>query len=135
MQRPNIDNERKFDWGRTSSDYAKFRPGYPESFYDTLQVLGIGKEGQNILDLGTGTGVLARAFAKRGANVAGIDIAENQVEEAKVLAELDGIKATFEICRAEDMEVPNGIYDVNHCHLHENLGVVESELHGVSVPV
>ena len=112
MKRPNIDNEREFDWGRTSTDYSKYRPGYPESFYDTLQVLGAGKEGQHILDLGTGTGVLARAFARRGAVVTGIDISESQIGEAKMLTAEDGVTVTFEVCAAEDMDVPDAAFDV-----------------------
>ena len=74
MKRKHIDNEREFDWGKTSQDYAACRTGYPELFYEVLAVLGIGKPGQKILDLGTGTGVLARAFAKRGAVVTGVDM-------------------------------------------------------------
>ena len=86
MNRPNIDNAREFDWGRTSRDYSKYRPGYPESFYDTLHALGIGCQGQTVLDLGTGTGVLARAFARRGAAVTGIDISDSQIQEARAIA-------------------------------------------------
>jgi SAM-dependent methyltransferase len=69
VKKRNIDNEREFDWGKTSQDYAAYRSGYPESFYEVLAALGIGKPGQRILDLGTGTGVLARAFAQRGSVV------------------------------------------------------------------
>ena len=28
-----IDGGKAFDWGKTSSDYAKFRDIYPEEFY------------------------------------------------------------------------------------------------------
>jgi len=87
VKKANIDNEREFDWGKTSQDYAAYRSGYPELFYEVLAALGIGRPGQRILDLGTGTGVLARAFAKRGAAVTGVDIAANQTAAAKALAE------------------------------------------------
>ena len=112
MKRPNIDNSREFDWGRTSIDYSKYRLGYPESFYDTLQVLGVGNEGQQILDLGTGTGVLARAFAKRGAIVTGIDVSESQIREARSLATAEGLTVTFEVCAAEDIDVADDSFDV-----------------------
>jgi len=112
LKRANIDNEREFDWGRTSTDYAKYRSDYPESFYDTLQILGVGNPGQHILDLGTGTGILARAFAKRGALVTGIDISENQIKEARGLAAAEGVNATFLVCAAEEMEVPDAAFDV-----------------------
>jgi 2-polyprenyl-3-methyl-5-hydroxy-6-metoxy-1,4-benzoquinol methylase len=55
-----------------------------------LAALGIGQPGQRILDLGTGTGVLARAFAKRGAVVTGVDIAANQIAAAAALAAQGG---------------------------------------------
>ena len=29
----NIDEGHAFDWGKTSLDYAGYRPGYPASFY------------------------------------------------------------------------------------------------------
>jgi hypothetical protein len=54
---------KEVDWGKTSNDYILYRPGYPDSFYDKLAALGVGLKGQRILDLGTGTGVLARNFA------------------------------------------------------------------------
>jgi hypothetical protein len=54
--RPVIDHGRSIDWGATSRDYATFRPGPPNEFYDRLQVHGIGLPGQRVLDLGTGTG-------------------------------------------------------------------------------
>ena len=49
----NIDEGHAFDWGKTSPDYAVYRPGYPASFYTVLQALGIGTPGQDILDLST----------------------------------------------------------------------------------
>lgn len=111
MNRPHIDNQKDFDWGRISGDYGRYRPGYPESFYDVLQTLGVGRPGQHILDLGTGTGVLARAFARRGAEVTGIDIAANQIEEARRLAGEEGIEAIFNVCPVEEMDFPDGTFD------------------------
>ncbi len=82
-----IDKGAPFDFGRTSADYAKFRDIYPESFYKKILSLGIGKEGQQILDVGTGTGVLPRNMRKFGAKWTGTDISENQIEAAKKLSE------------------------------------------------
>ena len=36
IQNTKIDNGRGFDWGRTSSDYAKYRDIYPTEFYQKL---------------------------------------------------------------------------------------------------
>ena len=86
ITKTDIDGGHAFDWGKTSPDYAVYRPGYPASFYTVLQAVGIGTLSQDILDLGTGTGVLARAFAQQGAHVIGIDIAEAQIVTARQLA-------------------------------------------------
>ena len=69
-----IDAGRGIDWGRTSQDYDHYRPGPPDSFYRKLLALDIGLPDQRILDIGTGTGLLARRFAAQGAHVAGIDV-------------------------------------------------------------
>jgi len=107
-----IDNARAFDWGKTSQDYAAYRAGYPEAFYEVLVALGIGKPGQRILDLGTGTGVLARAFARRGAFVTGIDIAANQIAAASALAAQEGLDIAFHVCAAESIDFPEGSFEV-----------------------
>ncbi|MDP9130810.1 MAG: class I SAM-dependent methyltransferase [Candidatus Binatota bacterium] len=112
MRLKTIDNEREFDWGKTSHDYAEHRYGYPDSFYDVLTALGVGRPEQAILDLGTGTGVLARAFAKRGGRVTGIDIAANQIAMARKLAALEGLDITFQAAAAEDADFPDAPLDV-----------------------
>jgi SAM-dependent methyltransferase len=107
-----IDNEQEFDWGKVSLDYAQYRSGYPESFYEVLAALGIGKPQQTILDLGTGTGVLARAFAKRGARVTGVDISAHQIAAAQALAAQEGLEIVFRVCAAEDLTFPEGSFEV-----------------------
>ncbi len=107
-----IDHGRAIDWGKTSPDYAEFRPGPPDSFYVRLAELGIGRPGQRILDLGTGTGVLARRFAAQGATVAGIDISEEQVETARRLAARDGVAADLRVAPAERVPHPDASFDV-----------------------
>ena len=57
MKLDKIDSGNGFDFGRTSADYARFRDIYPQSMYDKLIYFGIGKIGQKILDLGSGTAV------------------------------------------------------------------------------
>jgi cyclopropane fatty-acyl-phospholipid synthase-like methyltransferase len=115
VAKPTIDEGRAFDWGRTSPDYAVYRPGYPTSFYTVLQAVGIGTDGQDILDLGTGTGVLARAFAKQSAHVIGIDIADAQIAAAQQLAVQEHLNIRFMTCAAEEAEFPPQSFNVISC--------------------
>lgn len=112
MKVTGIDGEREFNWGRTSTDYARFRQGYPGSFFDTLSSLGVGCPTQEILDLGTGTGVLARAFAARGASVVGVDISAEQIEQARKLAASQGVSVEFHAMAAEQIDYPPATFDV-----------------------
>ena len=54
------------DFGKTADDYAAHRAGFPRALFDRLAAMGIGRSGQRLLDLGTGTGTLARGFAGGG---------------------------------------------------------------------
>jgi SAM-dependent methyltransferase len=126
-----IDPGRSIDWGRTSSDYAEFRPGPPASFYERLRALGVGIAGQRILDLGTGTGVLAREFALAGCHAAGVDISVEQIEAARALALGDGLRVEFRVAPAEDTGLPVASFDVvtaNQCWLYFDRDRVVAEV-------
>jgi SAM-dependent methyltransferase len=111
-QLPPTDPGRTFDWSRTSSDYAAYRPGPPPRLYEMLAALGIGRPGQRLLDLGTGTGLLAREFARRGASVAGTDIAAGQIDAARAEAAREGLTVDFRVAPAEQSPFPPASFDV-----------------------
>jgi len=116
-----IDEGRRIDWGKTSADYSVFRPGPPESFYRKLLALDVGREGQRILDLGTGTGVLARQFAHQGAAVAGIDVSAEQIQAARSLAEAERVEVDFRVAPAEEPPFPDrsfGVVTANQCFVY-----------------
>jgi SAM-dependent methyltransferase len=116
-----IDPGMNIDWGKTSGDYGVYRPGPPLSFYQRLFALGVGKERQRILDLGTGTGVLARQFARQGAAVSGTDISAGQIEMARRLAAEENLKVDFQVSPAENSPFPKNTFDVvtaNQCWLY-----------------
>ena len=74
-----IDHGKGFDWGLASKDYAKYRDIYPDAFYQKIVAMGLCTKDQDVLDLGTGTGVLPRNMVKFGANFVGVDISEPYV--------------------------------------------------------
>lgn len=111
MVNSHIDNGKAFDWGRTSSDYARYRDIYPEEFYEKIHSLGICTEGQRVLDIGTGTGVIPRNMYRYGARFTGTDISENQIEAAKILAAEKGMDIDFLCCPTEKLDFPKSTFD------------------------
>jgi len=106
------DAGRTIDWGKTSADYAVYRPGYPADFWQHLQLLGIGLPGQRILDIGCGTGVLGRQFASQGCRVEGVDISPEQVAAGNRLSADQGLAATFRVASAEATGAEAGAFDL-----------------------
>ncbi|MDZ8050044.1 MAG: class I SAM-dependent methyltransferase [Aulosira sp. ZfuVER01] len=102
----------KIDFGITATDYAKHRAGFPSSLFDRLSKYGIGLPEQNIVDLGTGTGTLARGFATRGAKVIGIDPSVSLVEQAKQLDQAAQVQVEYRIATAENTGLPDASVDV-----------------------
>ncbi len=105
-----IDGGTPFDWGRTSLDYARFRDIYPQIFYDKIIDRRLCITGQNVLDLGTGTGVLPRNLYRYGAKWTGTDISENQIEQAKILSK--DMDIAYYAVSAENAHFPDACFDV-----------------------
>ena len=100
------------DFGRTARDYAAHRAGFPRELFERLVAMGVGRSGQRLLDLGTGTGSLARGFAQRGASVVGVDPSEPLLVEARRLAHAQGVDVEYREGRAEDIDAPDGAFNV-----------------------
>lgn len=105
-----IDEGKPFDFGKTSADYAKYRDIYPEEFYHRIVDRGLCLKGQNVLDVGTGTGVLPRKLYPYGASWTGIDLSEEQIAMAKALSE--GMAIRYLTAAAEDAPFADGTFDV-----------------------
>jgi len=99
------------NWDATSSDYAAFRPGYPDSFFDQLQLFGVGIPGQRILDLGAGTGALALQFGRCGAQVVALDASVGQLDSLKGKARYERLEVETLHARAEDTGLPSHQFD------------------------
>ena len=68
--------------------------------------------GMKVLDVACGTGNLAIPAAKTGADVTGIDIAPNLIEQAIERANAEGVEAKFEVGDAEALPYADGEFDV-----------------------
>lgn len=112
IQNKNIDHNKAFDWGRTSADYGKYRDIYPDEFYQNIIDKGLCVKGQKVLDIGTGTGVIPRNLYSFGADFTGIDIAENQIIQARKLASDANMNIQFDCMPAEQIDFPEETFDV-----------------------
>ena len=93
--------EVKLWWEKAAEDYQRqcripidilYGPGAPNE--DELQLIGP-VTGKHVLEIGCGGAQAAIAFAKRGAVVTGIDIAEAQLRFARRLAAREGVEITL----------------------------------------
>jgi SAM-dependent methyltransferase len=100
------------DFGKTASDYGRYRAGFPASLFDRLAEFGIGQPGQRVVDVGTGTGTLARGFAFRGCTVIGIDPAEALLQQAQRLDQGTGVQVDYRVATAEATGLPDDFADV-----------------------
>ena len=71
---------------------------------------GLCTAGQNVLDLGTGTGVLPRNLYRYGAKWTATDISENQIEQAKLLSK--GMDIDYYTVSTENIRFPDECFDV-----------------------
>jgi SAM-dependent methyltransferase len=128
----NIDHGKSFDWGQTSTEYGKFRDIYPKEFYEKIAELGLCKQGQKVLDLGTGTGVIPRNMYKYGAEWTGTDISENQINEAIRISKESKMNINFFTASAENTNLEDNYFDVItacQCFMYFDKAKVLPEIH------
>jgi ubiquinone/menaquinone biosynthesis C-methylase UbiE len=102
----------RLDWGKTAADYAAHRHGFPETFYARLAAMGVIRPGLRVVDLGTGTGTVARELAQRGCDVIGVDLAGPMLEQAHHLAREANLLTQFMQARAEATGLRSGCCDL-----------------------
>lgn len=77
---------------------------------DTVAALGIGR-GDEVLDVGVGTGNAAVEAARRGAHVTGIDLTPAQIERARARCAEEGVEVDLRVGDAQSLEVPDASFD------------------------
>jgi SAM-dependent methyltransferase len=132
-----IDNGKAFDWGNTSDDYGKYRDIYPKSYYNALETLGFATNGQSILDIGTGTGVILRAVYNPELALTGVDISEKQIEKAKELALHEKKEIRFYSKPAENTELQAKSFDsiiAAQCYIYFDIPCLMNEINRLLKP-
>ena len=100
------------DFGLAAEDYARHRPGFPDDFFDYVLRYGIGGAGQRVLDVGTGTGALARGFARQGCRVVGLDPSPEMLTQAAALGQGEGVRVHLVRGWVEAMGLAPDAFDV-----------------------
>lgn len=100
------------DFGPTARDYARHRAGFPPELFFRLEANRHLEPGMRALDLGTGTGTLARGLARRGLVVTAVDVSRDLLSEAGRLAKLDRVELELLEAPAENTGLPDGAFDV-----------------------
>jgi len=69
-------------------------------------------KGKRLLELGCGRGDLSVLLAKQGAKVTGVDVGENLIVAARLLAEVNQANCEFQVANITDMPFEANTYDV-----------------------
>ena len=94
----------------TSGDFGMVARGvarWAEAFVERLKIA----PGTCVLDVACGTGNVAIPLARRGAQVTGVDIAPNLLEQARARAAAEGLAIAFDEGDAEQLPYPDGSFD------------------------
>ncbi|MCC2662105.1 MAG: ubiG 2 [Rhodospirillales bacterium] len=75
-----------------------------------------GYRGKRVLDVGCGVGNDLARFAKGGAEVVGIDLAETSIDLARRNFRQRGLAGEFQIMNGERMDFPDDSFDLVYCH-------------------
>jgi SAM-dependent methyltransferase len=93
--------------GRAYNEISRVISGAIEHCVDRLAP----QPGERILDVATGTGWTSRRVAARGAKVCAIDIAEDLLAAARVIAEEEGLDIDYRLGDAERLPYDDASFD------------------------
>lgn len=98
----------------TAAEFALLTNRYSEGTAARMLDLAALNGGDRLLDLGTGTGLLARMAAQRGANAVGIDHSAGMLEQAQAAAHEAGVGKATEFLQmdAEALTFDDQSFDV-----------------------
>jgi len=94
----------------SAGDFGQIARYYPKDAENFISRLNL-KPGMKVLDVACGTGNLALPAARAGAEVTGVDIAPNLVEQARENAKREGLNAKFDEGDAEALPYADASFD------------------------
>ncbi len=103
---------QQVDFGRIAQAYARHRPPYPEQLFTRFAELGVGVPGQRVVDLGTGTGSLARSLMRNNCLVTGVDSSPEIIDEAGRIDRELGSEIDYVVAPAENTGLADQYCDV-----------------------
>lgn len=102
----------EIDFGKAADDYAAHRQGFPADFMARLADYGIGAPNQRALDVGCGTGLMARALAQAGCVVTGLDPSPELLAKAREASSAEGHSIEYVEGVAEELPFEDGSFDL-----------------------
>ncbi|MCL0098231.1 class I SAM-dependent methyltransferase, partial [Dehalococcoidia bacterium] len=97
-----------------------------KALFDYLQP----KQGEKVLDVACGSGILTFKIAEKGCHAYGIDISSDAINSAQYLAEREKISCEFKVSDAESLSFPDGYFDKVVCsssleHFQDDLNALK----------
>lgn len=100
------------DFGKTAGDYARHRAAFPDAFFEHLLGDGSVHSGDAVLDLGTGTGTIARGLALRGCEVTALDHSAPVLAQAAEQDRAADVQVKQVRARVENADIAPTSFDV-----------------------
>jgi SAM-dependent methyltransferase len=100
-----LDRERAESFGSGAEDYDRCRSAFPDALFDDLAALGVA----DALDVGCGTGKVARGLAQRGLSVLGVDL------DPRMAAVARGHGVRVEVASFEEWDDAGRRFDLVAC--------------------
>ncbi|HYJ91556.1 MAG TPA: class I SAM-dependent methyltransferase [Pyrinomonadaceae bacterium] len=95
----------------SSGDFGQIGRAHAKGNVEFVERLSI-TPGMKVLDVACGAGTASIAAARAGADITGVDIAQNLIDQAIANAEQAGVTATFEVGDAEELPYEDDSFDL-----------------------
>lgn len=101
-----LERDRAESFGSVAEQYDRYRPAFPDALLDDLAAMAGSTQ---VLDVGSGTGKVARGLAQRGLSVLGVELDPRMAEVAR------GQGVRVEIARFEEWDDAGRRFDLLTC--------------------